>query len=192
MKCPVLLFLSVLLMYPVFACAGYGKLQWNAPGKTVKKHYPKLSRLKNICYFEGVNCFGHDSLAFFEQVRPEKGLKHRLFVFQKKKLVAVEMRYDNEAVNDSLFRDKIVADLAKQLGPQKMAYKEEQDRTKINKYYIWSLKNDVVVAVYGHFKKVSPENLDWIRVKYYDRNFYDHRGADSLQASNPDSTRIYF
>ena len=174
------------------ASAGYEDLAWRAPYRVVKRSFPGISRVRDLCYFEGVNLFGQDSLVVFEEKQPLDGVRRRLFVFQQGKLVAVEIQYDNSAVTDSLFQYSIIEPLVQKYGKKKMKYKQERNRTKENKYFIWDQKDDIIVAVYGHFKKVSPDNLDWVRVKYYDKDYYYQCGTGDQRASKRAGGRIYF
>lgn len=155
--------------------AGYEKLGWDATPRTVKQRYSTVSRVKNPCYFEGINVFGTDTLMVYEQTFRNPAVRSRSFIFLRKKLVAVEIQYD--VVDMPTFERKILEPLKKKLGTKLMQNTVQSDKTKENLYYIWRTKEDVVVAMYGHFKEVSPENLDWIRVTYYKKDFYDFKNA---------------
>lgn len=169
-------FLFCLLAFSgAFLFAGYENVKWDASYYTVRIFYPKITKVKNPCYFDGVNLFGSDTLKAWEEKAKDPLFKKRVFLFQKKKLVAVEVHY--EPVDLPVFEKKIVEPLKQIYGAKQMQTTTQNDRTKDNVYFIWKTKTDVVVAMWGHFKQVSPDNLDWIRVVYYKRDFYDLKNA---------------
>jgi hypothetical protein len=171
----ILLITLCFLLLPGFVFSGYNGFKWDCTAEKVRRACPKIKKVNNQCYFEGVNIFGKDSLVTYEDHGAGENVKKRTFAFYKKRLIAVDVQYDNQLMDYKIFKEKLVERLKVTYGADSMRYTEQKDNTKANRYFVWRLKNDVIVAVYGHFLGVSPYNLDWIRVRYYKREFYNFK-----------------
>jgi hypothetical protein len=181
-------------IFVLLACSlafcGYGTLRWGSSIRAVKSKYPSLKKVKNPCYFEGVNVFGRDTLVAYQQKISNEELYKRTFFFYRKQLVAVDLHYRDMTLK--FFRKKIIKPLKESLGKKKYVYKTQNDKTKKNCYYIWRRPYDVIVAMYGHFKNVRPENLDWVRVKFYNKDFYDLKFKDRFKLAGGGKWKIFF
>jgi hypothetical protein len=180
-----LLALSAALLF-----GGYEHLKWDATYYTVRIFYPKITKVKNPCYFDGVNIFGSDTLRAYEERPKDPLFKKRVFLFQRKRLVAVEVHY--EPMDLPFFEKRVVEPLKKIYGAKRMQTTTQSDNTKDNVYFIWKTRSDVVVAMWGHFKRVSPDNLDWNRVVFYKRSFYDLKNATRSSLAGDGEWAIYY
>jgi len=155
--------------------------RWDTPVSTVLDKYPGAMR-NWCCYFNGVNIFGRDSLEIYTEPIEKGDYDRHTFLFMKKRLVEVELKFRTDSVTLNNFEQKVVEPLKKKFGSKKFYEGTQDDKTKHNQYYLWRTKTDVILAMYGHFKKVNPNNLDWVKVCYYKKEFYDfkNQGKSSL------------
>jgi hypothetical protein len=165
-------------------------LKWGSPYKKVKKRFPKMRSVDNPCYFDGVNVFGRDSTQFFEEVFTDNSMNKRVFVFYRRRLVAVDLHYGS--MDLKAFNKKLVRRLKKNLSRRRLAYRVHNDQTKVNHYYIWNLKGSIIVAMHGHFKNVVPDNLDWVRIKYYYKSFYELKKKNQKKLAGSGRYEILF
>jgi len=123
-----------------------------------------------------VNVFGTDTIVSYVSTIPKgSNLEKRIFSFLRGKLVAVEFVYLPDSLTMQVFRKRIAVPLIRQYGLENALVFEDLDRTKENRGYLCLNKNDAALAVYGHFKGVGDENLDWVRVKIYKRKYFDFK-----------------
>ncbi|MFH0919138.1 MAG: hypothetical protein V1913_02150 [Fibrobacterota bacterium] len=167
-------FAGLLLLLVVAVVAEFPGLKWDASVSTVLDRYPDAVR-NRCCYFEGVNIFGRDSLEIYTEPLAANCYERRTFLFYKKKLVQVELKCAMDSVTPDNFEAKIIDPLKKKLGSKTPFTHAQDDKTKNIRFYQWRTKTDMVLAMFGHFKKVTPANLDWSKVSYYKRDFYDFK-----------------
>ncbi len=176
---------------PVYSASGYENLRWNSSSSVVKKAFPHVKKM-TPCYFEGVNIFGPDTLKFAVEKITSENIEKKIYSFFKNGLVAVELDYRTFETGEKGFKKNVIAKLVKTYGKANMSYWKYQDKTKEGHCFIWCTKEDVVLAVYGHFKAVSPNNLDWVKVTHYKRKFFDYKNQRCFCKSFTGVSKLFF
>ncbi|OGS35197.1 MAG: hypothetical protein A2293_02295 [Elusimicrobia bacterium RIFOXYB2_FULL_49_7] len=182
------LFVIALCCVPLFA--DFEKLRWGISLKKLTQHCHGLKRAKNPCYFDGVNVFGPDTLRTVFSNGVGRLEKKRSYFFHQKGLVAVEVQYDQ--MDLPTFDEAVVRKLKKKHGESQLQCVRQQDSTKQNLFYIWRLKEDVVVAAFGHFIVAGPSTYDWVRVTYYEKKFYSIKNAARNSLAGSGDWCVYY
>jgi hypothetical protein len=155
------------------APSGFMGVQWYSSRKYVAGKYANLKKL-TIPLIDDITMFEGDTVHVWSEQEGKSTEKNviKRFSFLKGKLRNVEVLYDSSIVRFNYFNNTVLKNLVDLYGDYNV-YEKDDNEFMTTHYFKWEHLNTVVMAMFGHFKGLMPQNYDWIKVRYYEKSFYE-------------------
>ncbi|MFH1761473.1 MAG: hypothetical protein ABIA63_10280 [bacterium] len=172
----------ILLSAPAEVINGFEESPWNSSLTFIVSRYNNLKKLR-ISHIKGITIFGKDTMSLWSETEDHRSDNKfiKKFYFLNDELRMVDVVYDSMYININYFKNAVLNGLIKRHGKYSSYEKDEND-FMITHYFRWINQTTVIMAMCGHFKEIDSNKYDWIKIRYYEKKYYELKQKKEIQS----------